>query len=609
MTDPAERVQLAELNLTAGRISRGAAAFADAWRSFKHGLDLLPPEGWQTYYDLTLALHVEAAGVAPLVGQPVAPLAEPVLTHAHTPLDAAEAHRSLVLAAAAEGAFDEALRLGNRALAALGEKPLPLNPTRLEVLVSFIKTRALLAGKSMADLRNAPIVTDPHAIAVERILAAMLESFQIQYRDLAIATAVLRIVQRTQTNGLSHLSAYGYVAYAALLIEGLGSLDAAVEYGRLALELAETGGVPWVQNRVQLIWLSTLAHRARPLSESLEPLRQVARRALTIGDVTTGVIAALIYAQHATTAQCDYATLFEELRKIGEGIAWHGFDALRLDYMMQLQYLQNLRDESSDPTILTGDYWDESAALADLRFQANHAFLASYHVLKAHLAYLHHDYAAALQHADAGRHALDHFASLHAYPASLSVDSLVRLAMAPLVSADRRRNLLRQVAANQRAMAKLVRQMPANYEHFYTLVEAERAWVLGRTAQARVLFETTFEQCQRRGFVSQEAAANESLGRMLMNLGETDEARRRLSRSRDLYRQIGALAKVSQMAHVYARWLDPTPSTAGHVEISLPGGSAIHADQVADAESDALSCRPPVRLLPTSLLQDGCSRA
>ena len=292
--------------------------------------------------------------MAPLVGQPVAPLAEPVLAHARTALDAAEAHRSLILAAAAEGEFDEALRLGNRALAALGEKPLPLNPSRLEVLAGFIRTRALLAGKSVADLRNAPIVTDPHAIAVERILAAMLESFQIQYRDLAIATAVLRIVQRTQTLGLSPLSAYGYEAYATLLIEGLGSNRSAVHFGQLALELADADGQPWVQNRVRLIWLATLAHRVWSLSETLEPLRQTARRALSIGDVTTGVIAALMYAQHATSAHCDYPALLEELRRMGEGIAWHGRSALRLDYMMELQYLQKLCEESPDPTMLTG---------------------------------------------------------------------------------------------------------------------------------------------------------------------------------------------------------------------------------------------------------------
>ena len=71
--------------------------------------------------------------------------------------------------------------------------------------------------------------------------------------------------------------------------------------------------------------------------------------------------------------------------------------------------------------------------------------------------------------------------------------------------------------------------------------------------------------------MAQEAAANESFGRMLMHLGEAAEARRRFSRSRDLYRQIGALAKVSQMARVYAHWLDPAPAPAVN-EVNSRGG-------------------------------------
>ena len=272
-----------------------------------------------------------------------------MLANARMPLDTVEAYHSLILAAAADGRFDEALHLGNRALAALGETPLPLSPSRLDVLLSFVKTRAMLWGKSMDDLRNAPPVTDPHAIAVERILSAMLESFQVQYRELAIALAVLRIVQRTQAVGRSPLSAYGYMAYATLLTEGMGNVGAAIEYGRLALDLAEADGSPWVQNRVQLIWFATLAHRVQPLSGTLDPLRQVSRRALAIGDVTTAVIAALIYAQHVTTALDDYGVLLEELRRMGEGVAWQGRDALALDFMMELQFLQNLMGQSPDP--------------------------------------------------------------------------------------------------------------------------------------------------------------------------------------------------------------------------------------------------------------------
>jgi hypothetical protein len=77
LDDSAERLRLAELNLTAGRINRAAAAFADAWETTMRGAvarrrlgNALRP----------CDLHVEAAGVAPPVGEAVA-LPVPVLAH------------------------------------------------------------------------------------------------------------------------------------------------------------------------------------------------------------------------------------------------------------------------------------------------------------------------------------------------------------------------------------------------------------------------------------------------------------------------------------------------------------------------------------------------
>ena len=122
--------------------------------------------------------------------------------------------------------------------------------------------------------------------------------------------------------------------------------------------------------------------------------------------------------------------------------------------------------------------------------------------------------------------------------------------------------------------------------------------------------------------MAQEAAANESFGRMLMHLGETAEARRRFSRSRDLYRQIGALAKVSQMARVYARWLDPEPAPAVNDANSAAADAISNADLPAEAEqarflqtaSEALALEPApdvllTRLTTTILEQTEATRA
>jgi predicted ATPase len=64
-----ERISVAELNLNAGQKARNAAAYAEGFGYIEQGLALLGPDSWQDDYDLTLALHNEAAELAYLTGQ------------------------------------------------------------------------------------------------------------------------------------------------------------------------------------------------------------------------------------------------------------------------------------------------------------------------------------------------------------------------------------------------------------------------------------------------------------------------------------------------------------------------------------------------------------
>ena len=63
-----ERITVAELNLKSAQKARNAAAYAEGFGYIEQGLALLGPDSWQTYYDLTLALHNEAAEGAYLTG-------------------------------------------------------------------------------------------------------------------------------------------------------------------------------------------------------------------------------------------------------------------------------------------------------------------------------------------------------------------------------------------------------------------------------------------------------------------------------------------------------------------------------------------------------------
>ncbi|MCK4840189.1 MAG: AAA family ATPase, partial [Desulfobulbaceae bacterium] len=63
-----EKVRVAELNLKAAGKAKNATAFAEGFAYVVNGLALLDTDSWQHHYDLTLALHNEAAELSYLTG-------------------------------------------------------------------------------------------------------------------------------------------------------------------------------------------------------------------------------------------------------------------------------------------------------------------------------------------------------------------------------------------------------------------------------------------------------------------------------------------------------------------------------------------------------------
>ena len=57
--DPDETLQLATLNLEAGRTAKASTAYTAAVEYLRQALELLPPEGWKRHYELTLVVPVK----------------------------------------------------------------------------------------------------------------------------------------------------------------------------------------------------------------------------------------------------------------------------------------------------------------------------------------------------------------------------------------------------------------------------------------------------------------------------------------------------------------------------------------------------------------------
>src|SRR5262249_51721750 len=61
ITSPEERVQLAELNLLAGKRAKASSAYASALNYLAAGAALLPPDSWERHYELIFQIEFHRA--------------------------------------------------------------------------------------------------------------------------------------------------------------------------------------------------------------------------------------------------------------------------------------------------------------------------------------------------------------------------------------------------------------------------------------------------------------------------------------------------------------------------------------------------------------------
>ena len=127
---PQDRDTLARLNLDAGRQARKAFDFISAFSYFMVGLKALGGAGWQTNYDIYLALHIEAAETALANGKldEIEALCSSVIANAHILLDALPAYEIRIEANNARRQEEHALNECLSVLAMLGLE-IPVNKT------------------------------------------------------------------------------------------------------------------------------------------------------------------------------------------------------------------------------------------------------------------------------------------------------------------------------------------------------------------------------------------------------------------------------------------------------------------------------------------------
>jgi predicted ATPase len=224
LSEPGEKVKLAQLNLIAGRKAKASAAYEPAFRYLLLGTRLLELDSWQTQYDLTLALYESAAEAAYLSTyfEEMERLASVVQNHAETVLDKVKVYEIQISACIAQTRQREAINIGLQVLKLLGIS-IPEQPSSLDIQQGLEEITSHLTGKRIEDLINLPQMAEKEKLAAGNILSG-LASATFQVAPELFPLIVSERVNLSIKYGNAPFSSYAYATYGLILI-GIQDID------------------------------------------------------------------------------------------------------------------------------------------------------------------------------------------------------------------------------------------------------------------------------------------------------------------------------------------------------------------------------------------------
>ncbi len=595
---PAERLQLAGLNLEAGKKARASAAYQPAHRYLEAGLRLLPEGSWALHHALTFDLHAEAVETAYLDTDftRAEELAAVALENAATALEKLRIHEIQMLFHSARLQFPEAIQVGIEALRLLGSG-LSLDVDLAGAFAAVGATAALLGDRPLASFAELPEASDPIKLATLRVLVSLSAPVYIA-RPLAFMPVVCEMVNLCVAHGNSALSAFAWADYAVVRC-ALGDIDGGNELGTLALALLDRFDARALRAKVLMIVCTYVRPWKAHVRDSFPLLLEAIRGGLEVGDLefvghsaTLHSVAILHAGEPLELVNAELIRHGEMMRSLKQEFAWLGINVYR-------QSVLNLMGPAPDPTRLVGAAFDETIELPRLIAAHSDNNVAMIHAQKCTLACLFRDHDAAMAAAAAAEPYMlaqtGHMTvAYHNFYQSLAHLGAARTAGEPTLSA-----LLAKVEQNQVQMKRWSDGAPVNYQHKYLLVEGERARLRGDHLEASRLFEQAASGAAQSRYINDEALAHELQGELYLALDRERLAQDSLLDAANAYRRWGAEAKVADLErrypHVFARPAGSpgkraTITTSVSTTSSVSGGSALDLATVLKA-AEAISGR------------------
>jgi predicted ATPase len=554
ITDPAERLDLARLNLLAGQRAKSSTAYAAALGYFQTGVALLHNVPWEAHYPLLFALHCEAAQCEYLCGDfdRAERAFDWLLGQARSRLDQATIFTLKILQYEHTSRYTDAIRTGRDGLALFGITFPDLPEERQAALdAELAAIEALQGSRSIEALIALPTMQDAEMRTVMGLLSTLHTSCFLSGDKPLTLLNIATMVRLSLTHGNIEESAYAYVLYAAMLLGPLKEdYRAAYAFGLLALRLTERLYNPAVRAKVCMMFAWAVSLWRMPLEASVPYTQEAFRLGHDSGlfvDASWALFNDIWFALLTSRDLASFHTTCAAHVEYSERIKMrHIADAKRV----LLQWGRALQGLTEHPHSFTDATFDEAAYCRT--YQGQRLFEMFHIVAKLAVLYTFEAYQEAREAAQQAAAIIRNdfsgtiWDALRTFYQALTLAAVA--AESPLAA---RQETGRQLEVLSQRLQRWAGNSPQNFQAQHLIVAAEIARVHGHSADAMACYEAAITAATTHERQHERALAHELYARFWRARGQQQVAAVFMTEARVAYAQWGAMAKVKELERRY----------------------------------------------------------
>jgi len=549
INDPKEKINYANIFLKAGLKAHESAAYNQSYQYLKVARNLLPKNSWSSEYDLTLNILTAYAKASLLIREygVMNAIADEVIQNAKTILDKVPIFEIKILYHSYKTELHEAVNASREVLYLLGVI-LPKKPKLKDIFIYLFKAKFALRGKSMVDLENLPVMTDPNLLAASRIITSAASAAYFTSAEM-LSCMFLSGVTISAKHGNSPYSAYFYSGYALLLCGALNDVVGGEKFGQLALKLLDKFDANSLRCRTNFLYHAFTSHWTHPLRDSLKKYMKAYEYGIDFGDLEYATGNLLFHAMSSLNIGRNLVDLNQEIINYTQFISHSGQERNLNVYLVIQQFVHNLLDLSKDPTILTGQSYDEEIGIQKSENNNDVMALCWIYLYKSILLYMFNKTEEAFEVIKKIEPLLPGILAQNLVYLASFYESLIYLDY--FAGKKIPRKFHNKIKKNVKKLNAWSKYSNENLKHKYLLIVAKQSEKSGNIQKIISFYANAINQAKQNGFIHEEALSNELIGNFLLSIGLEKIASPYLRDAYYLYERWGAKAKLKQMQTYY----------------------------------------------------------